>query len=172
MCRSDPQIAVASTRIRTSPGPGRGTATVRTSVPAGPATAFVLTTAVMREGSFEPEAGSRPARFLGVFFRAVKSVSRLVVAHVARARAGGGGVARVDPDGPYPARDDLPRALDAQLLEEEREPPLERVADRFAGAGGEVPQLRLEGADRLLAGLVEELALGLALLFLAGHLLE
>src|SRR5687767_13503364 len=108
MCRSDPQIAVASTRIRTSPGPGRGTATVRTAVPAGPATDFVLTTAVMREGSFVPEGGSRSARFLGVFFRAAKSVSRLVVAHVTGARAGGGGDGRVDPDGPHVARDDLP----------------------------------------------------------------
>src|SRR2546421_13006147 len=45
MCLSVPQTAVAATRIRTSSGPGFGSGHSRISVPAGPSTGAVLTTA-------------------------------------------------------------------------------------------------------------------------------
>src|SRR6266496_6446814 len=50
MCLSDPQTAVARTRIRTSAWPGWGTGTVLISVADGPAAALVLTTACILTG--------------------------------------------------------------------------------------------------------------------------
>src|SRR6476661_8989620 len=78
MCRSDPHTAVASTRINTSPGPGRGTGTDFTSVPAGPATGFVLTTAVIFAGRREAEGGRREDRdFRGIVYRLSPTAYRL-----------------------------------------------------------------------------------------------
>src|ERR1700730_9831187 len=58
MCLSDPQTAVARTRIRTSAWPGWGTGTVLISVADGPAAALVLTTAcILRGGVGEGERG-------------------------------------------------------------------------------------------------------------------
>src|SRR6266498_4147765 len=167
MCRSEPHTAVARTRISTSPGPGRGTGTDLTCVPAGPATGFVLTTAVIRDGS--------PALF---FFKVSDSrfpipglIPGLVVPDVTGARAGRGrGLFRgdrLDVSG-----DDLAGVRHGELLEEERELRLERSADRLPSTGRQVPDLLLEHSDRLLAGLVEKLALGLALLLLVRHPLE
>src|SRR6266704_706954 len=56
------------------------------------------------------------------------------------------------------------RVGDAQLLEQERERPLEVGGDRAARAFGKIPQPPLERSDRLLAALVDELLLGVALL--------
>src|SRR5260221_12002131 len=47
MCLSEPQTAVAITRMRTSACPGVGTGTVLIAVASGPGAAFVLTTACM-----------------------------------------------------------------------------------------------------------------------------
>src|SRR5215203_1986297 len=52
------------------------------------------------------------------------------------------------------------RAAHVQLLHQEREPLLERLAERRFRALVHRPELRLERADRLLACLVEELLLG------------
>src|SRR5438105_10940655 len=58
MCLSDPQTAVARTRIRTSAWPGWGTGTVLISVADGPGAALVLTTAcILRGGGGEGERG-------------------------------------------------------------------------------------------------------------------
>src|SRR6186713_824513 len=103
------------------------------------------------------------------------SVSRRVVAHVPglRRRRGGHGLRRVIRHGLHILRDEVLRAVDAQLREEEVELLLERVADRLARALGEVPDLLLVGADRLLARLVEELRLRLVLLaFVRGVVVE
>src|SRR5205085_10740156 len=59
MCLSDPQIAVARTRSRTSAWPGRGTGTDFTSVAPGPAAARVLTTAVIDDGTRETDGAGR-----------------------------------------------------------------------------------------------------------------
>src|SRR5438552_777438 len=56
------------------------------------------------------------------------------------------------------------RVGDAQLLEQERERPLEVGGDRAACAFGKIPQPPLERSDRLLAALINELLLGVALL--------
>src|SRR5882762_48895 len=65
-----------------------------------------------------------------------------------------------------------PRALHAQLLEQERERFLEIRPDRRANVGGKIPEPPLERSDRLLAALVDELFLGVAFLplFLGFHL--
>src|ERR1700730_19412198 len=58
MCLSDPQTAVARTRIRTSAWPGWGTGTVLISVADGPVAALVLPTAcILRGGVGEGERG-------------------------------------------------------------------------------------------------------------------
>src|SRR5437870_11873888 len=51
-----------------------------------------------------------------------------------------------------------------ELLEQEREGPLEIGRDRAADVGGQIPHAPLEGPDRLLAALVVELLLGVPLL--------
>src|SRR5215470_8415484 len=61
-----------------------------------------------------------------------------------------------------------PRALDGELAEQERELVLERLADRLADRGRHSPHLALEETERLLAGLVEELLVGVARLALVG----
>src|SRR5207247_9313281 len=66
----------------------------------------------------------------------------------------------------------LARAGDAELLEEEQQLLLERVADRLSRSFGQVPELLLEGTDRVFARLVEELALGLARLPLGAALVK
>ena len=58
---------------------------------------------------------------------------------------------------------DRPRALHPQLLEQECERLLEIGADARANVLGQVPEATLERADRLLATLVEELLLAVAL---------
>src|SRR2546426_6795990 len=65
---------------------------------------------------------------------------------------------------PHVAVHDSARVGHAQLLEQERERPLEVGADRAAHVFGKIPQLPLERSDRLLAALVDELLLGIALL--------
>src|SRR5262245_53727394 len=60
------------------------------------------------------------------------------------------------------------RAADRELGEQEGELLLERAGDRVADLGGEAPQLALEHAERLLAGLVEKLLVGVAALPLVG----
>src|ERR1700694_3479879 len=69
MCLSEPQTAVARTRISTSAGPGSGTGPVRTSVACGPGAGFVLTTAVIWDGRREAGNGNRavPAGAILVF---------------------------------------------------------------------------------------------------------
>src|ERR1700732_3502914 len=70
MCLSEPQTAVARTLMSTSAWPGTGTGTCRTSVAEGPGAGFVLTTAVMEDGRWEPGGRRRvlaawaPACFL------------------------------------------------------------------------------------------------------------
>src|SRR6185295_4888984 len=110
MWRSEPHTAVASTRIKTSPSPGRGTGTDLTSVPARPATGFVLTTAVIRVGTRDT-----PVPFFTFSaFGSSSSIAGLVVADVALARARSGGR---DRSGRGPgvdvARDDVPGVRDA-----------------------------------------------------------
>src|SRR6202162_1455997 len=107
-----------------------------------------------------------------VVFRFPFSVSRLSIARLVVAHVTGGGDGRRLRGGEYihrlhPAVDTLPRAGDVELLEEKPELRLERGADGFARPVGEVPKLLLEGADRELARLVQELALGFVLLPLA-----
>src|SRR3989475_7221679 len=65
---------------------------------------------------------------------------------------------------PHVAVRDGARVGHAQLLEQERERPLEVGADRAAHVFGKIPQPPLERSDRLLAALVDELLLGIALL--------
>src|SRR3989441_10256460 len=65
---------------------------------------------------------------------------------------------------PHVAVHDGARVSHAQLLEQERERPLEVGADRAAHVFGKIPQPPLERSDRLLAALVDELLLGIALL--------
>src|SRR3989454_11209449 len=65
---------------------------------------------------------------------------------------------------PHVAVHDGARVGHAQLLEQERERPLEVGADRAAHVFGKIPQPPLERSDRLLAALVDELLLGIALL--------
>src|SRR5262245_44926619 len=52
------------------------------------------------------------------------------------------------------------RVIDLQLLHQEREALFERLADGLPRALADAPHLLLEGADRLLAGLVDELLFG------------
>src|SRR5262245_4372285 len=56
----------------------------------------------------------------------------------------------------------------AQPLDQEAELVLERLADLAAYRGGHRPQFALERPQRLLAGLVEELLVGIARLALVG----
>src|SRR6266566_6233195 len=65
---------------------------------------------------------------------------------------------------PHEPIGDRPRVGHAQLLEQERERLLEVGADGRPHVGGQVPQALLERTDRLLATLVVELLLGIALL--------
>src|SRR5215467_10502466 len=61
------------------------------------------------------------------------------------------------------------RVVDLQLVHQEREPLLKRLADSLAGVRIDAPHLMLERAERLLARLVDELLLRvLRLLFLGG----
>src|SRR5512141_2217852 len=183
MCRSVPHAAVARTRIRTSPSPGTGTGTDLTSVPSRPATGFVLTTAVIRVGSRESGVFDRDFARDGILlvlftipdFRfpiPAASIARLVVAHVSGARTGDAGKLGKSGGRLDVSRHEIPGARDAELFEEKGELLLERVADRLPRSGREVPELLFEPPDRLLAGLVEKLTLGLALLLLVGHFLE
>src|SRR5438128_1421852 len=182
MCRSEPHTAVARTRISTSPGPGCGTGTDLTCVPAGPATGFVLTTAVIRDGTRETGLGTRDfrgARMLLFFtcslFRgpcSAASIPGLVVPDVAGARTGHCRDPLSRRDRLHVAGDELAGVRHGERLEEKRELRLERSADRLPRPGRQVPDLFLERSDRLLAGLVEELALGLALRLLVRHPLE
>src|SRR5262245_2775676 len=122
MCLSDPHTAVARTRISTSACPGLGTGTVFTSVASRPGAAFVLTTAVI-------VAGMSPAGCRGEDFvrrraagRGLNSISRLIVAHVARAGRCGHRRRQVqDVHRADVLRDDVTRVADPQLLEEEGE---------------------------------------------------
>src|SRR6266576_2837390 len=57
-----------------------------------------------------------------------------------------------------------PRALHAQLLEQERERLFEIGTDPGADVVGQIPEAPFEGSNRLLAALVEELLLTVALL--------
>src|SRR6266542_1355680 len=69
MCLSDPQTAVARTRIRTSAWPCWGTGTVLISFADGPAAVLVLTTAcILRGGRGDGARGRRGegVRFLPV----------------------------------------------------------------------------------------------------------
>src|SRR5438552_4398411 len=94
MCLSEPQTAVAITRMRTSACPGVGTGTVLIAVAPGPGAAFVLTTACMvlgRLGDWGTGGLGEGALFL---FPPVPpspvpqsvSIARLVVAHETRGR--------------------------------------------------------------------------------------
>src|SRR5438132_10022693 len=65
---------------------------------------------------------------------------------------------------PHVAVHDGARVSHAQLLEQERERPLEVGADRVAHVFGKIPQSPLERSDRLLAALVDELLLGITFL--------
>src|SRR5262245_19822603 len=173
MCLSDPHTAVARTRISTSACPGLGTGTVFTSVASRPGAALVLTTAVIVAGM--SPAGRRGEDFVRrrAAGRGLNSISRLIVAHVARASRRGDRSGRAqDVHRADVPRHDAARAADAQLLEEEGELLLERVADCLSGSLGQVPELLLEGADRILARLVEELALRLSLLPVFGLVVE
>src|SRR5438093_4406379 len=60
----------------------------------------------------------------------------------------------------------LAGAFDAELAEQELELRLQRAADRLARVRWQAPQLALEEAQRLLAGLVEELLVRVAALAL------
>src|SRR2546430_572941 len=62
---------------------------------------------------------------------------------------------------PHVAVHDGARVGHAQLLEQERERPLEVGADRAAHVFRKIPQSPLERSDRLLAALVDELLLGI-----------
>src|SRR5579885_2095343 len=89
-----------------------------------------------------------------------RSLARLLVVgrgHGHRAVAGG-----ALPRRPHVAVHDRPRARHPELLEQERERPLEIGGDRVANRRRQIPQPPFEGADRLLAALVEELLLGIA----------
>src|SRR5207249_5490625 len=65
---------------------------------------------------------------------------------------------------PHEAVDDGARMGDAQLLEQKGERLLQVGRHGLAHGGGKIPQPPLERPDRLLAGLVSELLLGVALL--------
>src|SRR5437660_5224182 len=179
MWRSDPHTAVARTRMRTSPLPGRGTGTDLTCVPSRPGSGFVLTTAVIRAGNRESVIGNRDLGRADAFFVFLitisdfrPSISGLVVAHVPGPRTGRSGRELRGCDGVDVAGDEITRPRHRELLEQEREFRFERVADRLPRSGREIPDLLLERSDRLLAGLVEELALRLPLLLLVCHPLE
>ena len=77
------------------------------------------------------------------------------------------GIGRCTVDGPDVRPDHLARPVDAELGEQERD--LAALGREDLVLGREVPQLALERPDRLLAGRVDELLVGLAVLALVGR---
>src|SRR5690348_420324 len=88
-----------------------------------------------------------------------RSLARLGVV----GRDGGGRAVRLL-RGLHEAGDRVPRVLHRQLLEEEGKGALEIGADRGPNRLRQIPQPPLEGTDRLLAALVDELLFGVPLL--------